>query len=178
MEKTLLNYPHLPPDLALWLTLSGSNYPCLEQLYMVPKMFEPLRFDCTCTISNFVWIKCVPGSCKSYEYGCDNGRCIDDSLSCGPYKSCGYEVECNLSSRILMGFTVYLVGAVLCLSLIVLLMVCYCGRSRKLTTVGNKRKLSLKLPFKIVADDILILCLGSIVLVIVRYSIRQLATVC
>ena len=29
-----------------WLTLSGSNYPCLERIYMVPKMFEPLRFDC------------------------------------------------------------------------------------------------------------------------------------
>ena len=30
-----------------WLTLSGSNYPCLERISMVPKMFEPLRFDCT-----------------------------------------------------------------------------------------------------------------------------------
>ena len=30
-EKTSLNYPHLPPDLALWLTLSGSNYQYLEQ---------------------------------------------------------------------------------------------------------------------------------------------------
>ena len=29
-----------------WLTLSGSNYPCLERISMVPKMFEPLRFDC------------------------------------------------------------------------------------------------------------------------------------
>ena len=46
LEKTILNYPHLPPDLALWLTLSGSNYPCLEQISMVPKMFEPLKFDC------------------------------------------------------------------------------------------------------------------------------------
>ena len=27
-------------------TLSGSNYPCLERISMVPKMFEPLRFDC------------------------------------------------------------------------------------------------------------------------------------
>ena len=30
-----------------WLTLCGSNYPCLEQISMVPKMFEPLRFDCS-----------------------------------------------------------------------------------------------------------------------------------
>ena len=28
------------------LTLSGSNYPCLERISMVPKMFESLRFDC------------------------------------------------------------------------------------------------------------------------------------
>ena len=28
-----------------WLTLSGSDYPCLERISMAPKMFEPLRFD-------------------------------------------------------------------------------------------------------------------------------------
>ena len=28
-----------------WLTLSGSNYPCLEQISIVTKMLEPLRFD-------------------------------------------------------------------------------------------------------------------------------------
>ena len=41
-----LNYRYLLPDLAPWLTLSSSNYPCLEQFSMVPKMFEPLKFDC------------------------------------------------------------------------------------------------------------------------------------
>ena len=34
------------PDLALLSTLIGSNYPCLELIYMVPKVFEPLKFDC------------------------------------------------------------------------------------------------------------------------------------
>ena len=29
------------------LTLSSSNYPCLEHVFMVPKMFEPLKFDCS-----------------------------------------------------------------------------------------------------------------------------------
>ena len=28
------------------LTLIGSNYPCLELIFMVPKVFEPLKFDC------------------------------------------------------------------------------------------------------------------------------------
>ena len=39
-------FPHLSPDLALWLTLSGSNYTCLEQISMNLKMFEPLKFNC------------------------------------------------------------------------------------------------------------------------------------
>ena len=36
----------MPPDLALSSTLIGSNYPCLELMFMVPKVFEPLKFDC------------------------------------------------------------------------------------------------------------------------------------
>ena len=35
----------MPSDLALFSTLIGSNYPCLELIFMVPKMFEPLKFD-------------------------------------------------------------------------------------------------------------------------------------
>ena len=34
----------MPTDLSLLLT--GSNYPCLELIFMVPKVFEPLKFDC------------------------------------------------------------------------------------------------------------------------------------
>ena len=36
-----------PPDLELLLTLIGSNYPFLELIFMVPKVFEPLKFDCS-----------------------------------------------------------------------------------------------------------------------------------
>ena len=36
---------------APWLTHSGSNYPCPEQISVVPKMFEPLRFNCTSKLS-------------------------------------------------------------------------------------------------------------------------------
>ena len=35
-----------PSDLALLSSLNGSNYPCLELIFMVPKAFEPLKFDC------------------------------------------------------------------------------------------------------------------------------------
>ena len=37
IEKLSLNYTHLPPNLALWLTLSGRNYPCTEQIFYGPK---------------------------------------------------------------------------------------------------------------------------------------------
>ena len=46
IEKISLNRRYLLPELVPWLTLSGSNYPCLERISMVPKMFEPLSFDC------------------------------------------------------------------------------------------------------------------------------------
>ena len=36
----------MPPDLALCLTLIRSNYPCLEHIFMVPKVFEPMKFYC------------------------------------------------------------------------------------------------------------------------------------
>ena len=36
----------MPPDFALLSTLIASNYPGLELIYMVPKVFEPLKFDC------------------------------------------------------------------------------------------------------------------------------------
>ena len=38
--------PIIPFDLALLSTLTGSNYPCLELIFLVPKVFEPLKFDC------------------------------------------------------------------------------------------------------------------------------------
>ena len=36
----------MPPDLALWLTLISSKFPCLEHIFMVPTLFEPLKFYC------------------------------------------------------------------------------------------------------------------------------------
>ena len=38
----------LPSDLALRLTLTSSNYPCIEHVFMVPQVFEPLKFYCNC----------------------------------------------------------------------------------------------------------------------------------
>ena len=48
----IISISHFPPNLALIITLSGSNYPCLEQIIMVPEMFDmfqPLKSN-----SNFL----------------------------------------------------------------------------------------------------------------------------
>ena len=37
----------MPPDLALLSTLTGSNYLCLQLTFVVPKVFKPLKFNCT-----------------------------------------------------------------------------------------------------------------------------------
>ena len=38
--------PTVPSDLTQGLTLISTNYPCLELIFMVPKVFKPLKFDC------------------------------------------------------------------------------------------------------------------------------------
>ena len=47
MLKRIKEILIITPDLALSSTLIGSNYPCLELIIMVPKVFEPLKFDCS-----------------------------------------------------------------------------------------------------------------------------------
>ena len=61
----------MPPDLALLSTLIGSNYPCLELIFMVPKVFEPLKFNCiknpptTCATSTSK-TSAKTGPCKTF----------------------------------------------------------------------------------------------------------------
>ena len=47
--RTLKRYPTIisivPPGVALIVTFRGSNYRCLEQIFIVPKGFEPSKFD-------------------------------------------------------------------------------------------------------------------------------------
>ena len=52
IENISINYRHLLPDLAPWLNLIGSNYPSPEKISIVPKMFEPLKFDSKWTHGN------------------------------------------------------------------------------------------------------------------------------
>ena len=51
----------MPPGMALIVTLRGSNYRCLEEIFMVPKGFEPLKFDCMLptAVGDGVWQNAV-----------------------------------------------------------------------------------------------------------------------
>ena len=61
----------MPPDLALLSTLTGWNYPGLELIFMVPKVFELLKFDCTIKFDsaelNLIVSACnMPSKCGFY----------------------------------------------------------------------------------------------------------------
>ena len=58
IEKTYLHFPHLVPDLELWLTLSGPNclYLHVEQIFMAPKIYSS---NCSYTVySLHIFCKC------------------------------------------------------------------------------------------------------------------------
>ena len=54
--RTPKRYPTIisivPPGVALLVTFQGSNYRCLENIFMVPKGFEPSKFDYMKLIGN------------------------------------------------------------------------------------------------------------------------------
>ena len=64
----------MPPDLALWLTLISSNYPYLEHIFMVPKVFKPLKFYCILTISNISSKVTEPIVTKSHRVSGAEGK--------------------------------------------------------------------------------------------------------
>ena len=63
--------------LGLLTTLIGSNYPGLELIFMVPKMFEPLKFDCICRNLNFVRVPCKFTTFKICMFMGFQCKCID-----------------------------------------------------------------------------------------------------
>ena len=56
MKKIEKNIPIMLLDLAQWLILNSSNYPCLEHNFMDPKMFEPLKFYCIPYSKHTFWL--------------------------------------------------------------------------------------------------------------------------
>ena len=67
--RTPKRYPTIisimPPGVAPIVTLCGSNNCCLEQIFMVPKRFEPLKFNC---ISKCCGLKSLPVSASVSQY--------------------------------------------------------------------------------------------------------------
>ena len=90
IKKSSLNYRHLLLDLAPWLTLRGSNNPCLEQFSTVPKMFEPLKFDCISKV-----YKCP------YLVQCQETWHSDINASSMPNDSYKDSMECTVASTAL-----------------------------------------------------------------------------
>ena len=61
----------MPPDLALWLTLVSLNNSCFDHILMIPKLFEPLKFNCTCILN-----LCMTYDRQKHAYGI----CIEQRL--------------------------------------------------------------------------------------------------
>ena len=78
IENISINYSHLLPDLAPWLNLTGLNYLSLEQISVVPKMFEPLKFDC-------IWATSLPDASfkvsSQLAQGCGRSRLLKQLLT-------------------------------------------------------------------------------------------------
>ena len=75
----------MPPDLALLSTLIGSNYPCLELIFMVQKVFEPLKFDCTLTIHRFFHMNLLQIEIGHRYY---SNSALESRLHCGLRADC------------------------------------------------------------------------------------------
>ena len=60
LNKNKKDIPIMLPDLALWITLISSNYPFLEHVFMIQKVFEPLK-DLLCMFTHNTHIMCCKG---------------------------------------------------------------------------------------------------------------------
>ena len=68
IRETHRDIPIMPPVMALCFTLISSNYPCLEHLFMVPKVFEPLKFDCTTIVHHLFTVNKILLLVKMFDF--------------------------------------------------------------------------------------------------------------
>ena len=96
--RTPKRYPTIisivPPGVALIVTFQRSSYRCLEQIFMVPKGFEPSKFDCR----YLLWAS-VPE-----VFGVFAGRTVSGYLFWAPAGICPALVE-NVSRYLLWAST-------------------------------------------------------------------------
>ena len=74
----------MPPDLALLSTLIGSNYPCLKLIFMVPQVFEPLKFNCICTMFHAIISKGFRVTEQTRKHDGRTDRQRDKVITTGP----------------------------------------------------------------------------------------------
>ena len=86
--RTPKRYPIIisivPPGVALIVTFRGSNYRCLEQIFMVPKGFEPSKFDCILTLLAYIanGISVIYSATNHWAEVCNAiWRCLDVILT-------------------------------------------------------------------------------------------------
>ena len=77
-----------------------------------------------------------PGECRSDEYTCDNGRCIDQSLQCNGFNPCGDGSDCK---RLHPGWKAAIAASTLGLVMLVIIIVQAVKLAKKNRQVGAKR---------------------------------------
>ena len=78
----------------------------------------------------------IVGHCASWEYSCDNGRCIADEASCTGYKSCGDGNECHLSAGAMAGIVIGSLAGATGIVIVIVMIFCCMRKQRVPTTVG------------------------------------------
>ena len=67
----------MPPGLAQRVTLISSNYPFLEHIFMVPKVFEPLKFYCSSQLNQVIAL----AACLSFKHKLSNKKAAEVFLN-------------------------------------------------------------------------------------------------
>lgn len=75
------------------------------------------------------------GICYSYEYSCNNGRCIDNSLTCNSYNPCGDYSDCDVVLTV-GGIAGVVIGCAVFVTVVIIVII-ICRRRRTIIVQRN-----------------------------------------